>query len=354
MPMNFLLAPAAWVFGAAATLRGKLFDWGVLCSRSYALPVVCVGNLAVGGTGKTPHVEHILRLLHEAGLRVAMLSRGYGRSTRGYILADGSSTARLIGDEPFQISRNCPFATVAVCERRTEGIERLLQLRPAIDVIVLDDAFQHRYVKAGLNVLLTEARRLYVHDHFLPWGRLREAPSAARRAQLVVVTKCAAGERPRLPIHQGQTLYYSEIAYGTPYAAGDGREVGGAEPFYANHDVVLIAGISNPTPLVDHIRQQGARSIEVMCFADHHNFTTADLRRIADLCQRMPEARIVTTQKDAARLQADPSPEAKALLRRLVVQPISVNIHPDRETTKSFNQTILDYVRENQRNSCLD
>ena len=167
MPLSLLWAMVAW-------LRGKLFDWGVLPSRSFPLPVICVGNLAVGGTGKTPHVEHLLRLLHAEGYRVAMLSRGYGRRTKGFRLARPGHTAAHIGDEPLQMMRNCPFATIAVCESRVEGMRRLLELPDAPQVVVLDDAYQHRYVRAGLNILLTEASRLYTTDHLLPWGRLRE------------------------------------------------------------------------------------------------------------------------------------------------------------------------------------
>ena len=177
--------------------RAWLYDHGVLASQGFGVPVICVGNLAVGGTGKTPHVEYLLRLLHHNGYSVAMLSRGYGRHTKGYILADAARHgAADIGDEPYQILHNCPFATVAVCEKRVYGIAQLLKLSTPPDVIVLDDAYQHRQVRAGLNILLTCANRLYTHDHLLPWGRLREPARAARRAQLIVVTKCAENERP--------------------------------------------------------------------------------------------------------------------------------------------------------------
>ena len=350
---NILTIPLAAVWYLVARLRDWLFDKGWLKSHTFPLPIICVGNLAVGGTGKTPHVEYLLRLLHQEGYRVAMLSRGYGRKTKGYILADPMHhTATDIGDEPFQMMHNCPFATIAVCEKRVVGIQRLLKLQPAIDVIVLDDAFQHRYVKAGYNLLLTDAHRLYTHDHLLPWGRLREPSCAAHRAQAIIVTKCESNQRPTIDIADNQQLFYSRIVYGElltpdmqamPHLSLEGQRI------------LLIAGIANPTPLVQYLEGKGA-AVEVVAFADHHAFTTKDVARINRLWQEKQCNLALTTQKDMTRLLPWLSHFDEPLASNLLVQPITVRIASATDTNnkESFNQTILQYVRTNQRNRSVD
>lgn len=334
-----------------AVTRAWLYDKGVLKSQRYEVPVICVGNLAVGGTGKTPHVEYLLRLLHNNGYRVAMLSRGYGRRTKGYILADAARhTAADIGDEPYQILHNCPFATVAVCERRVYGIDQLLKLSTPPDVIVLDDAYQHRQVRAGLNILLTCANRLYTHDHLLPWGRLREPAHAARRAQLVVVTKCAENERPPLPVAEGQRLFYSQVCYGVLQRL-DGSAV---EPEgLGAKRVLLVAGIANPAPLKQYLAQMGAE-VTLAEFRDHHAFTPTDAKWLARLWHTNSCQLAVTTQKDVERLRQIAHSLPQPLVDNLLVQPIVVNVEAARTDDKSFNQTILDYVRTNKRNCCVD
>lgn len=330
-----------------------MFNHGWLPSHHYPIPIICVGNLAVGGTGKTPHVEYLLHLLHNEGWRVAMLSRGYGRSTKGYILADATHhTAADIGDEPFQMMHNCPFATIAVCEKRTFGIEQLLKLQPAIDVIVLDDAYQHRYVQAGYNVLLTDAHRLYTHDHLLPWGRLREPASGAQRAQAIVVTKCLPHERPTLPINKRQQLFYSHIVYGTMQTP-DMLPL--PQPLLQGKCILLIVGIANPAPLVEHLQQMGANVI-IAAFADHHTFNNKDVQRINRLWQQHACTLALTTQKDMTRLLPIMPLLNVALADNLWVQPITVKIESahTQPNDLSFNQTIIQYVRTNQRNRSLD
>lgn len=350
---NILLPLPSLLFGTVATVRGKLFDWGVLPSREFDLPVICVGNLAVGGTGKTPHVEYILRILHENGYRTAMLSRGYGRRTKGFVAATPQSTASEIGDEPLQMLHNCPFAHVAVCEKRVEGMERLLALWPETDVVVLDDAYQHRHIKAGFNILLTDAHRLYSHDHFLPWGRLRESARAARRAQMVVVTKCGEGERPSLAIDHGQQLFYSHIEY-APLRAFDETENKSEQTSYEGKGVALITGIANPLPLRSHIEAQGARHIASLAFPDHHDFSAADCARINRFVEDNADCIPVTTQKDAMRLKLVADSLSPTLRRRLQVQPITVKVEAATHEQESFNQTILKYVSENTRNRRMD
>ena len=348
MPLSLLWAMVAW-------LRGKLFDWGVLPSRSFPLPVICVGNLAVGGTGKTPHVEHLLRLLHAEGYRVAMLSRGYGRRTKGFRLARPGHTAAHIGDEPLQMMRNCPFATIAVCESRVEGMKRLLELPDAPQVVVLDDAYQHRYVRAGLNILLTEASRLYATDHLLPWGRLREPASAARRAQAVVVTKSRPGQWPDLKVAPGQLLYDSRIAYGALIGWSGGA--GCAAPDVCGACVLLLTGIAHPEPLRQHLLERGAAEVVCLSFPDHHAFDRRDAARVNRSFAQLRGGCVVTTQKDAVRLQAIAAHLDAALLARLYVQPITVELSASPRAaggSPTFNQMILQYVANHSRNRCMD
>ena len=358
--MSVLLSPLSLLWGLIVWLRGKLFDWGWLPSRSFPLPVICLGNLAVGGTGKTPHVEYILRLLHAHGYRVAMLSRGYGRKTKGYVLAHDRHTAEDIGDEPLQIRRNCPFATVAVCERRVEGIERLLQLTPAPQVVVLDDAYQHRYVRAGFNVLLTAASRLYTDDHLLPWGRLREPAGAARRAQAIVVTKCPTDYRPALKVLPGQALFYSRICYGTPQSwkapqsAYQNAASADTAPLFAGQKVLLVTGIAHPEPLIRHVEACGAASVDALSFPDHHAFSRRDAERINSRYAEGAATCVLTTQKDATRLQAIQTWLSPGLINHLLVQPITVKLEAAPETSSDFNQIILQYVDSHTRNRCVD
>lgn len=349
MSFRFLLSPFSLLWGLVAEVRGKLFDWGVLPSRAFPLPVICVGNLAVGGTGKTPHVEYLLRLLHREGYRVAMLSRGYGRRTRGYLLASAGHTAADIGDEPLQVKRNCPFAAVAVCERRAEGIGRLLRLPEPPQVVVLDDAYQHRYVRPGFSLLLTAASRLYTADHLLPWGRLRERPRAAHRAQAVVVTKCAPGQRPALPIGPGQSLFYSRIAY-LPLQPWGGQPGGEEAPGVEGRTLLLLTAIAHPEPLRDHLLLRGAARVESLAFPDHHAFGPRDVERIHGAFARLRPDRVVTTQKDAMRLQAVEPQLRPDFLARLCVQPIGVEIEPAETSQQTFNQTILQYVESHTAN----
>ena len=213
------LYPVSWIYGAVVTVRNKLFDWGFLRSKSFDVPVICIGNLSVGGTGKTPHTEYLIKLLRNS-YHVAVLSRGYKRHSRGYVLATSQSTAHSIGDEPYQMYTKFPSVTLAVDENRCHGIEQLLAIKePPIEVVLLDDAFQHRYVKPGLSILLTDYHRLFCDDTLLPAGRLRESVNGKNRAQIVIVTKCPQDIKPidyniitkRLNLYPYQQLYFSSF-----------------------------------------------------------------------------------------------------------------------------------------------
>jgi len=295
--MRFLLLPFAILYGLGVRLRHFLYDRGWLSSKRYPFPILCVGNLAVGGTGKTPMVEYLVRLLGQE--QVAILSRGDRRKTRGFILADDSATAMTLGDEPYQYHRKFPRATVTVCESRQEGIERLLE-NPHFKYIILDDAFQHRKVQAGTNLLLTSYDKLYTQDFLLPVGSLRDIRSRARKAQIIIVTKCpelTQAEQEKI-IQQlkplpSQKVYFTSIAYSDRvYSHEDSQALKDfiATPF------TLVTGIANPTPLVDFLEKQGA-SFEHLAYSDHHHFSNRELELLRQ------KGRILTTEKDYVRLE---------------------------------------------------
>ena len=246
--MNFLLAPISWIYGFVVWLRNLLYDDHILRSTKVSIPTICVGNLAVGGTGKTPMAEYLLSLL-SANYKVALLSRGYGRKTRGFRLANEHDTAATIGDEPMQIHLRFPDIPVAVCADRVKGVKQLQHLYPDLQCVILDDAYQHRSLSCGFYILLTPYDCLYTNDHMLPWGRLRDLPSQSHRANVVVVTKCPEHMQPierrivsnNLQLASYQHLFYSSIGYA---------------PIAVDSTPLLVTGIANPMPLLHHMQQQ--------------------------------------------------------------------------------------------------
>lgn len=293
------LFPFVPLYYLITCLRNKLYDCNILKSKSYAIPILCVGNLSVGGTGKTPMIEYLIRLLSDK--KPATLSRGYKRSTQGFLLADDDTEVHEIGDEPYQFKQKFDDVLVAVDEDRQRGIERLMQLESAPDIILLDDAYQHRKVKAGLNVLLTTYDNLYIHDWLLPTGNLREPRSGAKRADIVVVTKCpttlSVSEKNKiteaLKLQPNQALFFSSIVYDdvvfNETASLDLKEL-------KKQTFTLVTGIANAQPLVDFLKNQGL-SFEHLNFGDHHNFSAAELQALEE------KPLIVTTEKDFTRLE---------------------------------------------------
>jgi tetraacyldisaccharide 4'-kinase len=341
-------------------LRNKLFDWGILRSKSFDIPVICVGNLAVGGTGKTPHVEYLAGLLQDE-YRIAVVSRGYKRQTNGYVLAGPESNAQSIGDEPYQIKNKFPRISVAVDGNRVRAIEKLLkQEDPGIEAILLDDAFQHRYVNPGLNILLTDYHRLFCDDALLPAGRLREPAKGKNRAQIVVVTKCPADMKPmdfkliakRLRLYPYQELFFSSLRYGrlTPVFPETGSEERELSSLKSAGHVLLVTGIASPAVMEEEIRKY-TRRIELLSFGDHHNFRNKDIQRITEQINRVKgEKLIVTTEKDAARLAVHPA-IGEELKKHIYALPIETKIIWNQEYT--FNKIIRVYVGKNKRNSRL-
>ncbi len=357
--VNKKLLPLSWIYGAGVGLRNLLFETGVLKSRAYDVPVISVGNITVGGTGKTPHVEYLVRLLKDQ-MKVAVLSRGYKRKSRGFLMATAETTARQLGDEPYQMKQKFPEVTIAVDRRRTHGIDTLLATAETsdTDVIVLDDAFQHRYVKPGINILLVDYHRNIIHDRLLPAGRLREPLKAKDRADIVIVTKCPADLSPmdyrvltkQMDLYPYQQLYFTTIDYeplrplfpsqAQPEADIDGRHV------------LLLSGIASPTKLrLDIEKRHTPASLTNMAYADHHNFSSKDIRRINEAFAAMPEPRIiVTTEKDAARL-ATAEGLADQVRSSLYLLPIRVRFMLGGE--QAFSESIIRYIKTNSRNSIL-
>ena len=351
------LMPLSWLYGLVTDVRNTLFDWGVLPSETYDIPIINVGNLTVGGTGKTPHVEYLIRLL-SGRYRVAVLSRGYRRKTRGYLLSTPASTVYDIGDEPWQIKQKFPDVYVAVDANRRRGIARLMndEATRDVQVILLDDAFQHRYVKAGQNILLVDYGRLISDDCLLPAGDLRERPSASRRATTVIVTKCpqhipAIGYRAvmlSLHLRPYQQLYFSTFAYGTMHRLWGKGTLEPSALRKENTYVLLLAGIGNPQQMEQDVRRF-AQHVTTLTFPDHHYYSRSDADLIRRTLESLPKPHIVvTTEKDAARLQQLKWLD-KEVQQLVYVLPIEVDFL--RDERNKFDKTILDYVCENKRNS---
>jgi len=358
--INKWLYPLSFLYGMGVGLRNKLFDWKIFQSKSFDIPVICIGNIAVGGTGKTPHTEYLIQLLKD-NFRVAVLSRGYKRKTNGYILADEKSNARTIGDEPYQIKDKFPDIMVAVDANRVHGIEKLNKLIPPLDIILLDDAYQHRYVEAGINILLTEYDRLFCDDTYLPAGRLRESVKGKNRATIVIVTKCPEDMKPidfniiakRLHLYPYQQLYFTSFVYENlvPVFPESGTHLRKLNSLQSSEHILLVTGIASPKAIIGELGKYTWKT-DVLTYSDHHDFTKKDIKEISNRFAQLPESKrlIITTEKDATRLVGNPDlPEE--LKKYIYALPIKVAFLQNQEDT--FNQNIISYVRKNKRNSIL-
>lgn len=303
---RILLFPFALLYGAGVIIRNGLYNKKIFKSASFNMPLICVGNLAVGGTGKSPMVEFLVNRLKKT-YPLAILSRGYRRKTKGYILAAPGTTANELGDEPFMIYSKHPDVPVAVGEERVSAIPMLLHDHPQTRAIILDDAFQHREIAAGLNILLTDYSNLYTRDFFLPTGDLRDSRGSAKRAQIVIVTKCppgldAAGKeqvRQSLSLEKEQELYFTAIGYHTPYHIITGEK----KPLSSEMEALLVTGIARPQAVKNYLAAE-LHSYNCLTYRDHHIFDIDDLRQIKKefAAFTTKEAIILTTEKDAVRL----------------------------------------------------
>ncbi len=356
--INKWLLPFSWVYGWGVKLRNTLFEIGILKTRSFDVPVIAVGNITVGGTGKTPHVEYLANLLRKT-CHVAVLSRGYKRKSKGFVVADAKTSMRDIGDEPFQMKEKFPDVTIAVDKNRCHGIDQLMETDSKTDVILLDDAFQHRYVKPGINILLVDYHRLVIYDQLLPAGRLREPLNGKDRADIVIVTKCPKELKPMeyrvitkaMALYPYQQLYFTTLKYGAmravfPEAKGTVPELNQLQ----NSHVLLLTGIASPKQL-EHDLTPLTLHLNPLIFRDHHEFNEKDIHLINSTFADMPQNKcIITTEKDAARLQHVKG-LSDAVRQHLYVLPVEICFMQDQGET--FNHHIIDYVRKNSRNSIL-
>ncbi len=304
---RILLFPFSLLYGVAVIIRNFLYDANIIKSVSFNLPIIAVGNLSVGGTGKSPMVEYLIRLLKNR-YEIATLSRGYKRKTKGYALANAHTTALEIGDEPMQFHAKFPDVAVAVGEERIVAIPQLLHDRPKTQVIILDDALQHRAIGAGLNILLTDCSNLFTRDFFLPTGDLRDQRSSYKRAQILIVTKCppdfSEAEKNKIKkeidLKPGQLIFFTGIEYAKPYHIITKQE----KEITTNDEILLVCGIANPTPLKNYLAAHSKAYYE-QTFSDHHIFRIDDLHEIQKKLKDIQANKklIITTEKDAVRLE---------------------------------------------------
>ena len=315
--MDALLTPFSWGYGAGVWLRNAAFDVGLLPQEEFDVPVVSVGNITVGGTGKTPHVEYIIEALYRR-YHIAVLSRGYKRKTKGFILASNNMTPRDIGDEPYQIfSKFSGLITLAVCESRRKGIRELLRIDPDINLILLDDVVQHRYVKPKVNIVLVDYNHPPYEDKLMPLGTLREPARNVLRGDIAVVTKCPSDitamdirmVKKNLALFPYQGLFFSNIRYADPIPVFpvQSPQITSLQWLREDDAVLCLTGIATPKPLVRYLRQFAAR-VKVMHFDDHHFFTRRDFSDIFKVYNQLEGKRkfIITTEKDAVRIMNNP------------------------------------------------
>ena len=352
--VRLVLTPFAYLYGFAVWFRNQLFDLKILPSKKYAVPVICIGNITVGGTGKTPFTEYLITLLQKQ-VRIGSLSRGYKRNTRGFIWVESSSTASEAGDEACQIKQKFPDVQVAVDGNRRRGIEQMLSLPPGIrpEVILLDDAMQHRYVTPSLTILLTDFHNLYYKDAMLPAGNLRESTKGAHRADIIVVTKCPDDFIPddsdlienNMMLQTGQRLYFTKIKYHPlqPLFPSLSMHPCSLNEMDEKEELLLLTGIANPQPFIKKIKSYNAHT-KAYLFPDHHHFTPANIKDVHVEFQKMTSSqkkRIITTEKDAMRLKTLPflPDEWKPALYYL---PMSVDFLFDQG--KDFNENIIEHI----------
>lgn len=357
--MYYALSPLSFLYGIGVRVRNFLFDKGLIQEKTYPIPIISIGNLSVGGTGKTPHTEYLIKLLKDK-YRVAVLSRGYKRKSKGFVIATAESNSRDIGDEPFQIKTKFPEVEVAVDSDRRNGIKHLLSLpgsrRP--EVILLDDAFQHRYVKPSLSILLTDYKRPFYNDSLLPGGRLREPAKGALRADLIIMTKCDKDLNTetihmlesKMKVCEDQKAFFTTVVYDDLKAVFPSEaESLSKEAITPDMNVMLIAGIASPEPFVKEMRRYSDNVTEIL-FSDHHNFDATDMRKLYDKYKKISGERciVVTTEKDASRLKDHPSlPDAWR--RDLYYLPIKVEFLENSDFDKEIEQHIISFSINNTK-----
>ena len=352
---RFLLYPFSIIYGLVVQIRNLLFDIGILKSEHFNFPIISIGNITVGGTGKTPHVEYLIRLLKHQ-YDVAVLSRGYKRKTKGFILASENSSPAEIGDEPAQIKLKFPEIQVAVHESRVKGISELIKIK--VNAILLDDAYQHRYVKPGISILLIDFNRRIDQDYLLPCGNLREFPSAIKRADIIVITKTPLELKPidrRIILEQirpapYQELYFTGLEYGN-FQAVFKNKVQFPSDFYDNHEIytiLLVTGIAYANPLLEFLKKY-SMDVRHLKFGDHIDYTKSKLEKILKQFTSIDNDRkiIITTEKDAIKIRENEDLN-NSLADHFFYIPMEIKFIDKEE---NFNQQIIEYVKRNTRNN---
>lgn len=344
--VKILLAPFSLLYGLGISLRDFFYRRGLLKAVEFNVPVISVGNLTVGGAGKTPHIEYLIRFLNDY-LQLSTISRGYKRKTKGFLTVHPNNTASQVGDEPLQFKRKFADVLVTVSESRTFAIPEVMKIAPDTQVVLLDDAFQHRSVKPGLNILLTEFNHLFTRDYLLPSGRLREWRSAYRRADTIIVSKCPrdlteqqrAATIKELQPYPFQKVYFSYYDYYDPYFILNSRY---RAPLQQDWDVLLICAIARTEYLLDYLHEK-VNSVRVMEFEDHHEFTNYDIAQLKANFERMDSKKkiIVTTEKDAMRMELH-KPYLIENQMPIFALPIQVKFHG--EDGAGFESTVQNFL----------
>ena len=356
---NILLYPVSLLYGMITSARNFLYNTGILPSVEFHLPVICVGNITVGGTGKTPHTEYLAGLLRK-NFKVATLSRGYKRKTRDFKIASTKSLVSEIGDEPMQIYRKFSDVMVTVDRNRVHGVKRILEENPETDVIILDDGFQHRSITPGFSVLLSDFDRLIVRDHMMPYGSLRESKHNMRRADIILITKSPENISPiqrRLIVKEVdkapyQNLFFTTLRYKDPLPVfGDtGKDKNYLDMSKSEgYGAILVTGIANPNPLKEYLHKTAGEIIH-LSFPDHYNFKNRDIKSIISAYENLksPVKYLFATEKDAARLREFTN-IAEPVRSAFFYVPVEIFfLNEDKE---NFDNLIVDYVRKNKRNN---
>jgi tetraacyldisaccharide 4'-kinase len=360
--LKYLLIPFSLLYGLIVSVRNLLFDFNILPITEFKIPIISVGNITVGGTGKTPHIEYLITLLKD-DFKIATLSRGYKRKSKGYFLADESSTSNLIGDEPMQIKRKFPDILVSVDKNRVHGVKNLLRSESGnqLDTVLLDDAFQHRYIKAGLSILLIDYSRPITRDYILPYGRLRESAHERDRANIIIVSKSPEDMTPidrriivkELKLLPFQSLYFTSLEYGNlkPVFKTEAINIINEEWVKENFSILLVTGIANPKPLREYLENFSDHVNEIK-FPDHYSFDKNDMENIRKKFESLPGTNkiIVTTEKDATRFY-DMNMDQKLVKAHLFFVPLRIKFL--NEDKSKFDIQVINYVLKNKRSSNL-
>ena len=353
---HWLLTPLTLIYRIIVGVRNTLFDWKILPSEEFDLPIISVGNLTVGGTGKTPHTEYLINLLKDKK-NTALQSRGYKRKSKGFRLAASDSTAKEIGDEPYQIKTKYPDVHVAVDSDRKHGIHLLCENHASkdVEVVILDDAFQHRYVKPSINIVLMDYNRPIYEDTLMPTGMLREPISSLHRAHIVIVTKCPKDIKPidfrivakNLSLRPYQQLFFTTFKYGVLSTFATPNKQKALSSLTSDTHILLVTGIASAELLKEKLYEH-TKYIIHMEYGDHHDFSRTELNDIKKRFESINSSNklIITTEKDAARLRTHDLDESMA--NNLYVLPIEVEFLQGQQAT--FNNYITDYVNKNSRN----